>query len=101
MAFADQAALAEDPAFRNRVRMAIVTAAKDIMGEAPDGMSDATAGKRQALAYDVLTGSAMFVDRFTWAVAANPAVTGESPDDAIQFTVNSSWDDLAGVRVSD
>jgi hypothetical protein len=97
MTYADQAALAIDTAFRARVRMAVVTAAKDVMGETQPG-SDAEYGKRQALAAHVLTdGGSADLERFAWAVTSNAAVTSSSLDSDIQFTVNSLWDDLAGV----
>lgn len=101
MAFTDQATLADDPAFRAKVRVATVTAAKDILGEAKGGFSDTKFGKRQSLADQVITNSGSFVDRFAWAVAASPAISAGSSDSDIQFTVNSVWDDLAGVRITD
>ena len=100
MAFADQAALAVDEGFQQRVRIAIVTAATQIMGEAKTS-DDVTYGKRQALAYSVLYDSGQHVERFAWAVASNPAVTAESVDGDVQFTVNACWDDIAGVTGSD
>jgi hypothetical protein len=98
MAFSDQAALAVDAAFQAKVRVALVTAAVDVMGEDKTGMSDAKYGKRQALAYAVLqSGGASQTERFAWAVAANVAVSSGSTDSDIQFTVNSVWDDMSGV----
>lgn len=97
MAFTDQAALAIDTAFRARVRVAIVTAAKDVMGETPTG-SDAKFGKRAGLARLVLAdGGQLMLEPFAWAVVANAAISSGSSDSDIQFTVNSVWDDLAGV----
>ena len=103
MAFTDQATLAENTVFRTKVRVALATAAKDVMGEAKASMSDTEFGKRQALAFEVLRAAAsgMYLEAFVWAVVANPVITDQSPDDAIQFTVNSSWGDLAGVRNSE
>ncbi|MGI5169879.1 hypothetical protein ACQEU3_46740 [Spirillospora sp. CA-253888] len=103
MAFTDQAALADVPEFRTRVRVAVATAAVQIMGEAKDGKSDAEFGRRQALAYEVLRSAASgpLLEAFVWAVVANPAITSGSTDSDIQFTINSSWGDLAGVRTGD
>lgn len=102
MAFTDQAALAEDSTFRTRVRVALMTAAKDVMGE-EQTYSDAQYGLRQALADEVIAaaGGGAVLERFVWLVITNPAITGESSDNDIQFTVNSLWDDAAGVRVTD
>lgn len=103
MAFADQAALADDDAFRARVRVALMTAAVDVSGESVGGMSATKYAKRQILAYEVLKSAAggPHLEAFTWGVAANPAVTSGSNDGDIQFTVNSLIDDMAGVRGGD
>jgi hypothetical protein len=100
VAYVDQAALADDETFRGRVRVAMVTAAINVMGEAKE-TDDQIYGKRQALAYQVLTNSGSYVDQFSWSVAANVAITASSIDSDIQFTVNSLWDDLSGVRAND
>lgn len=101
MAFEDQAALAVDETFRLRVRVAVVTAAKDVMGEAKGSLTDTVFAKRQSFAYTVISNSAGYLDRFVWGVVSNAAITGASSDGDIQFTVNSLWDDLAGVTATD
>ncbi|WP_242890291.1 hypothetical protein [Actinomadura litoris] len=103
MAFTDQAALADDATFRAKVRVALATAAVQVMGEDKGQMSDTQFGKRQALAYDVLRAAAsgMLLEAFVWAVVANAAITGASTDSDLQFTVNSVWGDLSGVRIND
>lgn len=103
MGFVDQAALADDVDFRTKVRVALAIAAKDVMGEEKGGKSDTEFGARQALAFQVLSSAAggVLLEAFVWTVVANVAITGGSPDDAIQFTVNSSWNDIAGVRITD
>ncbi len=100
MSFADQAALAVDEPFRDRVRVALATAAVAVMGEDPAPYDSDHYGRRQALAYQVLSSAAggMWLEAFTWGVVANPAVTAASNDGDIQFTVNSLWDDMSGVR---
>jgi hypothetical protein len=100
MAFSDQVMLARDGVFRDRVRMAIVTAAKDVMGEAK-AVADQVYGKRQALAFQVLRSSESWLDCFAWGVASNPTITGTSTDADIQFTVNSLINDMAGVTGAD
>jgi hypothetical protein len=101
MSFTDQATLAADTSFQLKVRVAVVTAAKDVMGEAKGSMSDTVFGKRQQFAYQVISSSLGYLDRFVWAVVANPAITGASSDGDIQFTVNTVWDDLSGVTITD
>lgn len=103
MAYTDQASLADDPTFRSTVRVALATAAIQVMGEDKASYSDAQYGKRQALAYEVLraASSGVYLEMFVWAVVQNAAITGASTDQDIQFTVNSVWDDLAGVRIND
>jgi hypothetical protein len=103
VAYTDQATLADDTTFRARVRVALATAAVQVMGEAPDGKSDATLGKRQALAYEVLRSAAAgtLLEAFVWGTVQNAGITDASGDQDIQFQVNAVWDDLAGVRVSD
>lgn len=101
MAFTDQATLAKDATFQDRIRIAAVTAARDVMGEDQGEASDQEFGKRQHLAYSVLTNSGLFVERFAWAVAANAAITDSSTDGDIQFTVNSMFSDVAGVTSTD
>lgn len=100
MAYTDQAALANDVTFRDRVRVAIVTAAIAVMGETQTG-TDQQYGKRQALAYAMLTNSGGYLERFAWGVVANAAITGASNDGDIQFTVDSLIDDMAGVTQQD
>lgn len=97
MAFADQATLAKDLAFQDRIRVAITTAASNVLGEDKAAMSDQAYGKRQHLAYEVLHNSGGYTERFAWAVVANPAITAVSTDGDLEFTVSSLWDDLSGV----
>ena len=103
MGYTEQAALAADQTFRDRVRVALATAAVQVMGEAKETYSDVQYGKRQGLAFDVLrtAASGVLLEAFIWAVVANAAITGASTDQDIQFTVNSTWDDLSGVRIDD
>lgn len=96
MPLADQAQLASFPPFRDRVLIATVQAAKDVASEAPSG-DQRTDDLRSSLATNVLSDPEGYATRFSWAVAANPAITFASTDSDIQFTVNSVWDAVAGV----
>lgn len=106
MAFPEQVTLAKDEAFRSRVRMAAVTAAVLVAGEAQNAIPVAAYQKRQVLANRVLTAAGLgahgeVLDMFVWAVAQNVAITAASLDSDIQFTINSVWSDCAGVHVLD
>lgn len=112
----DKIELAGKGWFRKRVRMASVRAAIDVQGEAITDMTPAKYTKRQELAHKVITTAgegtpAEDLNRmFVWACANDTItdtwVTGEKSEDSIpdgdlQFTVNSVWDDCAGVTAQD
>lgn len=103
MAYLDQATLAGDGDFRSRVRVAVATAAVQVMGESQGSFSDTEYGKRQGLAFEVLraAASSTYLEMFVWATIQNAAIISGSSDGDIQFTVNSVWDDLSGVRITD
>jgi hypothetical protein len=100
MALIDQADLAQDSTFLARVQMAMVQAALQIIGEDP-GTDAALSYRRQSLGVTVLQRPAEMAPRFAWAVAANVAVTADSVDGDIQFTVATVWNDIAGVTSVD
>lgn len=83
------------PPFRRKVRAAAIKAAVAVGNEAAvDG--DPRSQLRRALAVNVLAKPDDYTDRFSLAVATNPVIDADSPDDAIEFTVNSMWDAVAG-----
>lgn len=94
MALIEQADLALDLDFQKRVEMAVLTASKDVAAELGD-MSDEKYARRQSLAITSLING---VNVLQWSklVASNPVITEDSPDDAIQFTVNSLWNSVSG-----
>lgn len=96
MSLHDQAQLATFPPFRHRVLIAAVQAARDVQAEEPSG-DQRKDDLRSSLATNVLNDPEGYADRFSWAVAANVAVTFTSTDSDLQFTVNSVWDAVAGV----
>lgn len=91
--------LAQDGDFRLKVKIAMISAAKDVAASAPTAFLDYA--KRQAYAVQVLNEPDYKLNPFCFAVAANPAITSASTDSDIQFTVNSVFDSLAGVKPSD
>jgi hypothetical protein len=96
MPLIEQAQLARYDGFRDRVLLAAVQAATQVSAEEPSG-DQRKDDLRATLATNVLNDPEGYRDRFSWAVAQNPAITFASNDGDIQFTVNSLWDGLAGV----
>jgi len=94
VAFVDMAYLAEHPGFRERVRIAMITAAVDIGAEANDGSEYRRL--RRAHSVNVLQNQDAFAGVYAWVVASNVAISFTSSDSDIQFTVNSRWDAVAG-----
>lgn len=71
-----------------------MSAAKDVAAEAV--VDTETYRLRRALAVNVLLDPDKYITAFAWAVVTNPVIVFGSPDDAIQFTVNSLWNGIAG-----
>jgi hypothetical protein len=93
MAFADQYALGVDPAFRARVEMALIKASTAVMAEVQnvDGHD-----LRATYATYALNNPASASGPMAMAVAGNPAITAESVDGDLEFTVNSLFSAMAG-----
>lgn len=98
MAYLDQAQLAQNPDFLNRVMMAMYTAANDITNEAVTPGYEIYHAKRLALAQVVQQAPQGLSSQFAWGTAANAAITMASPDSDIQWMVNGLWNVLAGVQ---
>lgn len=96
MSLQDQAQLARFDGFRDRVLVAAVQAAADVASEAPSG-DQRKDSLRKTLATNVLGDPEGYASRFAWTVARNVAISFDSTDSDIQYTVNSSWDGIAGV----
>jgi hypothetical protein len=87
--------LASWPPFRRKVQAAMIKAAVAVGAEAAvDGSPRSQL--RRALSVNVFAALDDYTQRFAIAVATNPVVDADSPDDAIEFTVNSMWDAIAG-----
>lgn len=99
MDFLGQIALAEDGTFQARVRQAVVTAAVQIMADAPENTPQAIAvhGKRAALATRVLLDPTSLQRAWAYMVVSNPAIDNASNDGDLQWTVNAMWNAMAGV----
>jgi hypothetical protein len=90
--------LANMSSFKERVFAAAVKAAVAVAAETPDpsersrlrrALSARILENREGIDYSAL---------FAIAVATNPSITQASPDNDIQFTVNSMWDAVAGAE---
>lgn len=90
--------VAQLPSFRARVVAAVAVAAVNVAAETPDASERSRL--RRALAARVLENreDVDYAARFAIAVARNPVVDETSDDNAIQFTVNSVWDAMAGAE---
>lgn len=96
MALIDQAQLARHAGFRDRVLICAVQAAVNVAAEADSG--DARKDSlRATLATNVMNDPLGHVDRFAWSAAQNAAISYNSPDGDLQWTINSLWDGMAGV----
>lgn len=99
MNFEEQAALAADPVFQLRVRGAAIKSALAVMADVPDNTPEAIEAhrKRAQLAREVLLDADRLARSLAPGVASNVAITAESSDSDIEFTVNSIWSAYAGV----
>jgi hypothetical protein len=93
--FEESAYLAGYPAFVDRVRVAMVTAATQVGQETPDVTTEYRR-LRRGLSTNVLADPNGWAPKFALAVATNPVITVTSTDSDIQFTVDSMWDAFAG-----
>lgn len=94
MSFQQQVELARTASFIERVQGAMVKSALAVSSEDPATVARAT---RVQWATQVLRDPAHYAQRMSFGVAANPVITADSPDDAIEFTLNSIWNAYAGV----
>lgn len=101
MPFEDSSELAKNEVFRGRVQVAMSTAAKDIVGEVITSGDEEKHRKRHLLGHAILLSPNNYLDAFVKAVVTNQVITEASLDGDIQFTVNSVFDDLAGVLITD
>ena len=97
MAYTDQYDLSQDAIHRKRVQIAMAVAATQIGGEAQASFTVEQWDKRAQLAADVLRDPLAWIDKFAIAVGSNAVIVVGSTDNDIQFTVDSIWDDMAGV----
>jgi hypothetical protein len=94
---------AKDPAFKKRVVSAMYKVAQAVADEATaaNGQAQAVYEKRQTLAYKLKYQAEALVELWALAVCAGGIVTGDSLDDAIEFTIVEKFNAFAGVTKLD
>jgi hypothetical protein len=101
MPYATDYANANDDSLQQKVRVAAVSAALNIAGEATT-TKNTVDEKRHRLAETVLADGCLDqLERFMFAVVATGAITPASTDAQIDTRVAAIWDDLAGVSGRD
>lgn len=107
MSFLSQVENTRNGELKQRIRMATIIAAVEIMGEDGSTLTPSVHQKRQDLAHKVITTAGLgtptdnLAMMFVWAVCRSPEITPESTDNDVQFTVNTVWNDCAGVTGSE
>ena len=88
---AEREVLANNPDFQVKVKQASIKAANDLLA-ATDQPTYVT-----HYAQSVVTepNATWWISAMTYGVLTNPVIDGDSPDDAIQFTVNSIFEKYA------
>ena len=99
--FLELDALAMDEEFRKKVKIAMVNAAQNVSAENVDEAYIIYHEKRSTHAQNILQGPQNYVEPYAYGCAARQTLTVDSPDDAIQFTVNSIFDAQAGVMANE
>jgi len=99
MNFLEQVELAENGEFQAKVRQAAITAAVQVMNEKSKNTPQAIEihKKRAAFAVQVLQNPTNWQRPLAMAVVSNVAITPESLDSDVQWTVNEIWNAFAGV----
>jgi hypothetical protein len=101
VALTDQYALANDAAFQQRVRVAVMTAAVNVMTEEP-GSHPVVNDKRAVYATKVVSdGCSSELVPYCYAVVTNAVIVSGSSDSDIQFQVNAVFNAMAGVTGQD
>ncbi len=104
MSFQTAIDLANTPAFKEKVQIAICEAAISVQAEDETGLSIPAGStlteqqlhdKRSEFAYAVLRNPSGYADLFKYGVVTSVSISGASSDADILFTVNSMWNAYA------
>lgn len=89
MTYTDQAALAINTTFRDRIKMSLVTAARIVVQDpTPDGLQNAY-HERRKFAIGILKDPNSLVESASWSLASVPSITAATSDAALQAAVNT------------
>lgn len=102
MALIDQYQMSQDAVFKQKVRMAMIKAALDIVGESQSSMSISEWRKRHNLGVAILNDPSAYIDRFAEAAATNTTIAAETDGDSvtdndIETQIAGQFGDIAGV----
>lgn len=100
-ALSAQYTLSQNATVQQAIRMAMVSNANTIIGEALDILHPVKHGKRHDLALQVLRDPDYWLMRFVYSTIANDVLTGSSTDAQIKAEVLVSFDRIAGIDVAD
>lgn len=92
--YTNQAALAVNPTFIERVELAAVSAALDVYNEAP-GTTGHSA--RAAMARQVVESPDPWARVLAWGVAADVSISAATTDTALKSRIAAIWNTYAGV----
>lgn len=91
----------ELPAFGLKVKNALLKAATEVIGEGTGTYPQPAVDKRHALAVQILSNPDSYVSTLKYSIASNVAIHEFSTESDIEFTVNSMFNDFAGVTAGD
>ena len=91
----------EYPEFGAKVKNALLKAAIDAVGEGTGTYSQAAVDKRHSFGVSVINSPDSYATTLKYAIASNVAIHEFSADGDIEFTVNSMFNDFAGVKAGD
>lgn len=104
MSYLNAADLAESKSFLTRVKVALVTAAANVVHEDRAPYSEIRAEKRNMLARAVLADPNTYANVFVWGVVANTTIAAEgldAPDGDLLYQVSAIFDAMAGVTAAE
>lgn len=96
MAYTDQVTVATDAGFQSRVEMALVTAARGVLQQAPDATTVGPKWQRRlALAIEIARNPSGLVVPMSWLLASIPGATTTVTDSVLQNYANTLLANIA------
>lgn len=94
MTYADNAALAADPAFQGRVRAALHTQAVKVGLGGWD--NDAQKAHDMGLLTQIISRPTVYTEAFAWAICAHCGITTASTDTQLDEAITTVWPAMSG-----